>query len=82
MLPALKSVDESFGEMGWGRRNGAVGVMLRDLEGDRPIDHPDSFPVYRVAQDLDMPVCVHIGHASPAPLGWGFHRPTGPQGAG
>ena len=66
MLPALKNMDQTLREMAWARRHGAVGVMLRGLEGDRPIDHPDFFPVYRVAQELDMPVCVHIGHGSPA----------------
>ena len=66
MLPALKSMGETLRDMDWARRHGAVGVHLRGLEGDRPIDHPDFHPVFRVAQDLDMPVCVHIGHASPA----------------
>jgi predicted TIM-barrel fold metal-dependent hydrolase len=66
MLPSLKRMDETLHDMEWARRNGAVGVHLRGLEGDRPIDHPDFYPIFRVAQDLDMPVCVHIGNASPA----------------
>ena len=66
MLPALKSMDETLRNMAWGRRNGAIGVHLRGLEGDRPIDHPDFYPIFRVAQDLDMPICVHIGNGSPA----------------
>jgi predicted TIM-barrel fold metal-dependent hydrolase len=66
MLPALKSMEATLREMEWARKNGAVGVQLRGLEGDRPIDHPDFYPIFRVAQDLDMPVCVHIGHASHA----------------
>lgn len=66
MLPALQSMDETLRDIEWARRHGAVGIHLRGLEGDRPIDHPDFFPIYRVAQDLDLPICVHIGHASPA----------------
>ncbi len=66
MLPALKNLDATLRELEWARRHGAIGVHLRGLEGDRPIDHPDFYPLYRVAQDLDMPICVHIGHASPA----------------
>ena len=66
MLPALKSMDETLRDMVWARRHGAIGVHLRGLEGDRPIDHPDFHPVFQVAADLDMPVCVHIGHGSPA----------------
>jgi predicted TIM-barrel fold metal-dependent hydrolase len=52
--------------MAWAAKHGAIGVHLRGLEGDRPIDHPDFFPIYHAAQDLDLPVCVHIGHGSPA----------------
>jgi uncharacterized protein len=66
MLPALKNMDETLREMAWARKHGAVGVLLRGLEGDRPIDHPDFYPIFGAAQDLDMPVCVHIGNASPA----------------
>ena len=66
MLPALKSMNETLQDIVWARRHGAVGVHLRGLEGDRPVDHPDFYPIYRVAQDLDMPICVHIGSASPA----------------
>jgi predicted TIM-barrel fold metal-dependent hydrolase len=66
MLPALKCMDQTLRDMDWARRNGAVGVHLRGLEGDRPIDHPDFYPIFRVAQDLDLPICVHIGNASPA----------------
>lgn len=66
MLPALKSMDETLREIEWAAKHGAAGIHLRGLEGDRPIDHPDFFPIYRVAQDLDLPICVHIGHGSPA----------------
>ena len=66
MLPALKSMDETLRNMEWARQNGAVGVLLRGLEGNRPIDHPDFYPIFSAAQHLDMPVCVHIGHGSPA----------------
>jgi uncharacterized protein len=66
MQPALKSMDASIADLDWARRNGAVGVHLRGLEGNRPIDHPDLYPLYAAAQDLDLPICVHIGHASPA----------------
>ena len=66
MLPALQDIEATLREIEWARRYGAIGIHLRGLEGDRPIDHPDFFPIYRVAQDLEMPICVHIGHASPA----------------
>ena len=66
MQPAPKSMEATVEDIAWARRQGAIGVHLRGLEGNRPIDHPDFYPIYRVAQDLDMPICVHIGNASPA----------------
>jgi predicted TIM-barrel fold metal-dependent hydrolase len=66
MQPALKNMDQTLTDIAWARKQGAVGVHMRGLEGDRPIDHPDFYPVYQVAQELDMPICVHIGNASPA----------------
>lgn len=65
-LPAVRAMEESLRDLEWAKQHGAVGVHLRGLEGDRPIDHPDFFPIYERAQDLDLPVCVHIGHASPS----------------
>jgi predicted TIM-barrel fold metal-dependent hydrolase len=66
MQPALKSMDKMADEIAWARRHGAIGVHMRGLEGDRPIDHPDFYPIYRAAQEHDMPICVHIGNASAA----------------
>lgn len=66
MQPAVKSIQESVKEIEWAARNGAIGVHMRGLEGDRPIDHPDFHPLFRAAQEHDLPICVHIGNASPA----------------
>lgn len=66
MQPAPKSMAETVADLEWARRHGAVGVHLRGLEGDRPIDHPDFYPLYQAAEALDLPICVHIGNASPA----------------
>lgn len=66
MQPATKSIDRMPAEIEWARKHGAVGIHLRGLEGNRPVDDPDFYPIFRVAQDLDMPICVHIGNASPA----------------
>lgn len=65
-VPSLKNPAETVRDMEWARRNGAVGLFMRGLEGDRFIDHPDFDPVYAKAVELDWPVCIHIGHGSPA----------------
>lgn len=66
MQPSPKNMAETVEDIRWARKQGAVGVHLRGLEGNRPIDDPDFYPIFAVAQELDMPVCVHIGNASPA----------------
>lgn len=65
-VPSLKNPTETVKDMKWARDNGAVGVLFRGMEGDKFLDHADFDPVYAKAQELDMPICVHIGHGSPA----------------
>jgi len=59
-------------DLRWARDHGAVGVLFRGLEGDRFIDHPEFDPVFAAAIELDMPICVHIGHGSRAMGGGSF----------
>lgn len=65
-LVAPRRLDASLAEMEWARRNGACGVMLRGLEGDQTPDQADMHPLFAKASDLDMPICLHIGHGSKA----------------
>ena len=65
-VPSLKNPQETVRDMDWAVRNGAVGVLFRGIEGDRFLDHPEFDPVYQRALELDWPICVHIGHGSPA----------------
>jgi len=46
------------------KENGAAGVMIPTIELDRHIGHGSYDPIYRAASDLDLAVCVHLGHAS------------------
>jgi predicted TIM-barrel fold metal-dependent hydrolase len=66
MQPSVKNMAATVEDIRWARKQGAVGVHLRGLEGNRPIDDPDFYPIFEVAQELDMPICVHIGNASSA----------------
>jgi predicted TIM-barrel fold metal-dependent hydrolase len=63
---APRAVEQSVAEIAWGRKNGAVGVLLHGYEGDRTLDNPDFYPLYAKAAELDMPICVHIGTNSPS----------------
>ena len=65
-VPSLKNPAETVKDMRWARDRGAVGILFRGLEGDKFLDHSDFDPIYVQASELDMPICVHIGHGSPA----------------
>ena len=44
---------------------GAVGVFTMGLVWDQTLDNSAFFPIYEEAAELDMPICVHLGWASP-----------------
>lgn len=65
-VPSFKNPVETVNDMQWAKDNGAVGVLFRGIEGNQFLDHSDFDPIYAKASDLDWPICVHIGHGSPA----------------
>ena len=65
-VPSFKNPSETIKDMKWAKDNGAVGVLFRGLEGDKFLDHADFDPIYAKAAELELPICVHIGHGSPA----------------
>ncbi len=61
MLPALLSPETLRDELNWAKDNGACGIFMRGLEWDRHISDPYFFPLYELAGELDMAICVHSG---------------------
>ncbi len=61
VVPTPRLMDATLKEISWGRENGATGVLMRGYEGERTLDDPAFYPIYAKAQDLDLPICVHIG---------------------
>lgn len=64
LVPPLLSMDRVFEELKFGKDNGACGIFLRGLEGERRLSDPYFFPLYEEAGRLDMPVCVHSANGS------------------
>ena len=65
-LPPLLSPPEVIREeLTRAKDNGACGVFMRGIEYDRPVGDPMFYPVYEIAQDLDLAVCFHAGNNSP-----------------
>ncbi|HEY2990003.1 MAG TPA: amidohydrolase family protein [Candidatus Binatia bacterium] len=63
VLPLL-SMDAALREARGAKENGACGIFIRGLEGDRLLSDPYFYPLYEEASRLDMPVCVHSATGS------------------
>lgn len=63
VLPLL-SMDRALAEARFAKENGACGIFIRGLEGERRLSDPYFFPLYEEASRLDMPVCVHSATGS------------------
>jgi predicted TIM-barrel fold metal-dependent hydrolase len=64
VMPPLLNMQETRKELEFGKANGAVGIFLRGLECERRLTNPYFYPLYEMAQELDMPLCFHSGNNS------------------
>ena len=58
MLPYM-SIDKSIEEMHWAKDHGACGFFMHSVEHERRLSDPYFDPIYREAQGLDLPMCIH-----------------------
>jgi predicted TIM-barrel fold metal-dependent hydrolase len=65
-IPPLMDLSKAREELEFAKEHGACGVFMRGFEGDRHLSDPYFFPLYDIAQGLDMPICVHAGTSNPA----------------
>ena len=63
ILP-LRDIDASIQEMQWAKERGAVGIFFRGMEGNLTLDNPYFAPIYALAEQLDLTVCIHTGSGS------------------
>lgn len=63
VLPLL-TMDKALEEARFAKANGACGIFLRGLEGDKRLSDSYFFPLYEEAGRLDLPVCVHSASGS------------------
>jgi predicted TIM-barrel fold metal-dependent hydrolase len=64
VIPPLHYIDHAIEELNFGKRNGACGVFIRGVEGDKLPTDPYFFPLYEEASRLGMPVCVHASQGN------------------
>jgi predicted TIM-barrel fold metal-dependent hydrolase len=58
VTPVL-DLEPAESELRFAKNHGACGVLMQSIPGDRLVSDPYFFPLYEIASDLDMPVCVH-----------------------
>jgi len=61
VIPPLRCMDQAIEEINFGKNHGACGVFLRANEGERLLSDNSLFPLYREAERLDLPICIHAG---------------------
>ena len=62
LVPPLTSMTDAVDEIRFGKANGAVGVLMRPVEGERVLPDPYFYPLYEEAHRLDLPIIVHSGN--------------------
>jgi predicted TIM-barrel fold metal-dependent hydrolase len=64
VVPSI-DLEASIREAAFAKSNGAVGICVRPVEGERFITDPYFAPLFEAAQDLDLPIIIHVGNANP-----------------
>ncbi|MGE5537368.1 MAG: amidohydrolase family protein [Gemmatimonas sp.] len=59
--PPLLSMGKVREELAWAKDNGACGIFLRGFECERRLIDPYFHPLWEIAGDLDLPLCLHSG---------------------
>jgi predicted TIM-barrel fold metal-dependent hydrolase len=66
--PPLRLLDKAPAEirleLARAKENGACGIFMRGLECERALGAPYFYPLWDLAQDLDLPVCIHSANGS------------------
>ena len=61
--PILSLIDPGKvrAELEFCKENGACGIFMRGIECDMLLSHRHFFPLFKMAEDLDMAICLHAG---------------------
>ena len=65
-LPPVMMMDEAIKEVRWAREHGAVGIFKKgNQDAGKIVTDAYYQPLWEEANDLEMPVCIHIGSGIP-----------------
>lgn len=64
VVPPLRSPDKLREEIVFGKEHGACGIFMRGLECEKALGDPFFYPLYGLAEELDLPICIHSASGS------------------
>jgi len=64
VMPHLLNMDKCREELEFGKANGACGVYMHGIEHDTALYSERFFSLYKMAEELDLPICFHAGNNS------------------
>lgn len=62
--PPILSMDKIREEMIWAKAHGACGIFMRCLENEKALSDAYFHPLYEIAGELDLAICIHLGNGS------------------
>lgn len=76
VVPPLDSLSDSIAEIKYGKEHGAVGIFMHGFEAKGSAGDSCFDELYSVAQECDLPICIHTGVGEPhlAAMGAGFSQ--------
>lgn len=60
-VPSTANIAESVKDLKEWSDKGACGILLRGYENDKMLNHKHFWPLFAKAEELDLPICIHIG---------------------
>ena len=63
-VPSAQNIEASVADMKEWADKGACGILLRGYEDDKLLNHKYFWPLYKKADELGLPICIHIGAGS------------------
>jgi predicted TIM-barrel fold metal-dependent hydrolase len=61
-IPPLRDLSRLEEELTYAKEHGACGIFLVGIEDGKELDNPYFYPVWELAQELDLAACIHSGH--------------------
>ncbi len=61
VCPPILSMDKVREELEFGKKHGACGIFIRAFENEKLLNDAYLYPLYELAGELDLAVCLHAG---------------------